>query len=193
MPDEQPVKRIGNSKDKVKIRHRQQIRFTVFNPSLTLRVLPKRFKKYGLTIQPEKTRLLNFSLGNKVDCRTFDFLGFTHYWTKSKRGFAVIKRKTKRDKVNRIFKEIYEFCRDNRHLRVREQWKDLCMKIKGYYAYFAIPGNFVFLSQGYRNTMLYWYKWLNRQSQYNSYTWEGFCNLLQVFPLPRPRIIHKNV
>lgn len=155
--------------------------------------LPKRFKKYGLTIHPEKTRLLNFSPENKGDCRTFDFLGFTHYWTKSKRGFAVIKRKTKCAKANRVFNAMYEYCRDNRHLRLREQWTDLCMKIKGYYAYFAIPGNYNFLKQVYYNAIHYWFKWLNRRSQYNSYTWDGFYNLLKVFPLPRPRIIHKNV
>jgi RNA-directed DNA polymerase len=155
--------------------------------------LPKRFKKYGLTIHPEKTRLLNFSPENKGDSRTFDFLGFTHYWTRSKRGYAVIKRKTKRAKVNRVFKAIYEYCRENRHSRVREQWTELCMKIKGYYAYFAIPGNFKFLKQVRYMTIQYWFKWLNRRSQYNSYTWKGFEELLKVFPLPRPRIIHKNV
>jgi RNA-directed DNA polymerase len=83
--------------------------------------LPKRFKKYGLTIHPEKTRLLNFSPEKKGESRTFDFLGFTDYWTTSKRGFAVIKRRTKRAKVNRISKAIYEYCRKNRHERVQEQ------------------------------------------------------------------------
>lgn len=155
--------------------------------------LPKRFQKYGLTIHPEKTRLLNFSPDNKEASRTFDFLGFTHYWTKSKRGFAVVKRRTKRAKVNRIFKAIYEYCRDNRHERLRVQWKDLCMKIKGYYAYFAIPGNFLFLKEVFCKARRYWFIWLNRRSQYNSYNWNGFENLLKVFPLPRPRIIHKNV
>lgn len=155
--------------------------------------LPKRFQKYGLTIHPEKTRLLNFSPENKGFSRTFDFLGFTHYWTTSKRGFAVVKRRTKRAKVNRVFKAIYEYCRANRHERVREQWNELCMKIRGYYAYFAIPGNFQFLKEVYRKALLYWFKWLNRRSQYNSYTWDGFENLMKVFPLPRPRIIHKNV
>ena len=155
--------------------------------------LPKRFKKFGLTIHPEKTRLLNFTPEHKGDTRTFDFLGFTHYWTKSKRGFWVIKRRTKKAKVNRVLKAIYEYCRDNRHLAVREQWTDLCLKIKGYYAYFAIPGNFKFLEQVYHNACKYWYRWLNRRSQYNSYTWDGFKALLKVFPLPYPRIIHKVV
>jgi RNA-directed DNA polymerase len=155
--------------------------------------LPKRFQKYGLTIHPEKTRLLNFSPENKGGSRTFDFLGFTHYWTTSKRGFAVIKRRTKRVKVNRVFKAIYEYCRDNRHERVRVQWIELCMKIKGYYAYFAIPGNYRFLEEVYRKARHYWFNWLNRRSQYNSYTWDGFESLLKAFPLPRPRVIHKNV
>jgi group II intron reverse transcriptase/maturase len=155
--------------------------------------LPKRFHKYGLTIHPEKTRLINFSPENNGDSRTFDFLGFTHYWTKSKRGFDVIKRVTKCAKANRIYHAMYEYCRDNRHLRIREQWTELCMKIRGYYAYFAIPGNYNFLQQVYQHAIHYWFKWLNRRSQYNSYTWEGYENLLKVFPLPRPRIIHKNV
>jgi RNA-directed DNA polymerase len=155
--------------------------------------LPKRFNKYGLTIHPEKTRLLNFSPYNKGETRTFDFLGFTHYWTKSKRGNDVIIRKTKKAKVNKIFKALYEYCRDNRHIRVREQWLELCMKIKGYYAYFAITGNYRFLQQVHRKAVHYWFKWLNRRSQYNSYTWKGYEKLLKVFPLPVPRIIHKNV
>jgi group II intron reverse transcriptase/maturase len=117
--------------------------------------LPKRFKKYGLTIHPEKTRLLNFSPMNDGAEQTFDFLGFTHYWGKSKRGFMVVKRKTKSVKANRVFKAIYEYCKDNRHLKVREQWTELCMKIRGFYAYFAIPGNYHFLGQVYRNAMLY--------------------------------------
>jgi group II intron reverse transcriptase/maturase len=155
--------------------------------------LGKRFNKYGLTIHPEKTRLLNFSPENIGEGRTFDFMGFTHYWTKSKRGYNVIKRRTKKAKVNKVFKAVYEYCRDNRHLPVREQWTELCMKIRGYYAYFAIPGNFKFLQQVYNNATSYWFKWLNRRSQYNSYTWKGYKNLLKVFPLPPPRIIHKNV
>ena len=137
--------------------------------------------------------MLNFSPDNKGEGRTFDFMGFTHYWAKSKRGYYVIKRKTKKVKANKIFKAMYEYCRDNRHLRIWEQWKELCMKIRGYYAYFAIPGNFKFLHQVYNNATNYWFKWLNRRSQYNSYTWIGYKNLLKVFPLPRPRIIHKNV
>lgn len=155
--------------------------------------LPKRFSKYGLTIHPGKTRLLDFSPENKGGSGTFDFLGFTHYWAKSKRGHWVIKRKTKRAKVNQVFKALYSYCRFNRHQRVGEQWKELCLKIKGYYAYFAIPGNYRFLQRIYRNACLYWFKWLNRRSQYNSYTWEGFKSLLRTFPLPFPRIIHKNV
>lgn len=155
--------------------------------------LAKRFNKYGLIIHPEKTRLLNFSPDNREEGRTFDFMGFTHYWTKSKRGYDVIKRRTKKAKVNKVFKAVYEYCRDNRHLPVREQWTGLCMKIRGYYAYFAIPGNFKFLQQVYSNATCYWFKWLNRRSQYNSYTWEAYKNLLKVFSLPRPRIIHKNV
>jgi RNA-directed DNA polymerase len=156
--------------------------------------LPKRFKKYGLTIHPEKTRLLNFAPTNRGNTRTtFDFLGFTHYWAKSKRGNWIVKRRTKKAKVNRVFKAIYEYCRDNRHQPVKVQWTELCMMIRGYYAYFAIRGNYKFLDNVYHNACMYWYKWLNRRSQYNSYTLAGFKDLLIVFPLPYPKIIHNNV
>jgi RNA-directed DNA polymerase len=155
--------------------------------------VPKRFEKYGLTIHPEKTRMINYSPGNKKEGNTFDFLGFTHYWAKSKRGKWVIKRKTKKGKVNQIIKALHDYCKTWRHFKVVEQWMDLCKKIKGYYAYFAIPGNFKFLEQIRRKAIEYWFKWLNRRSQYNSYTWEQFRKLLKVYPLPYPRIIHKNV
>ena len=157
------------------------------------RTLPKRFSKFGLSIHPEKTRLVNFKPVDKGQGRTFDFLGFTHFWAKSKRGFWVVKRKTRRGKVNQTFRSLYDYCKANRHLRIREQWLDLCTKIRGYYAYFAIPGNFIFLKQIRHRTISYWFKWLNRRSQYNSYTWKSFEKLLKVFPLPYPRIIHKNV
>lgn len=155
--------------------------------------LPKRFKKFGLTIHPEKTQLLKFYPGEGKKARTFDFLGFTHYWAKSKRGFWVVKRKTKREKVNKIFNALYSYCKTHRHLYVREQWLELCTKIKGYYAYFAIRGNFLFLKKIRNRAIIFWFKWLNRRSQYNSYTWEAFRKLLKTFPLPYPRIIHKNV
>jgi len=156
-------------------------------------VLPKRFKKHGLTIHPEKTKLINFEPNDNKSTKTFDFLGFTHFWAKSNRGFWVVKRKTKRAKVNYIFNTLYNYCKDHRHLSVREQWLDLCMKIRGYYAYFAIRGNFIFLKQIRNRAIKFWFKWLNRRSQYNSYTWKGFGKLLKVFQLPYPKIIHYNV
>jgi group II intron reverse transcriptase/maturase len=157
------------------------------------RTMTKRFEKYGLTIHPEKTRLINYSPEEKKEGNTFDFLGFTHYWAKSKRGNWVIKRRTKKGKVNQIMKALYGYCKASRHFKFGEQWADLCMKIKGYYAYFAIPGNYKFLEQIRRKAIEFWFKWLNRRSQYNSYTWEQFRKLLKVYPLPYPRIIHKNV
>lgn len=156
-------------------------------------VMPKRFKKFGLTIHPEKTELIEFEPGENKNTKTFDFLGFTHFWAKSQRGFWVVKRKTKRAKVNYICNALYNYCKNNRHLSVREQWTDLCMKIRGYYAYFAIRGNFIFLKQIHNRATKFWFKWLNRRSQYNSYTWKGFRELLKVFRLPYPKITHYNV
>ena len=115
-----------------------------------LRVLPKRFGKYGLTIHPDKTRLVAFgqlrgAQGNKPE--TFDFLGFTHYWGKSRRGKWMVKTKTARQRLSRGLKRIAEWCRRNRHLPVAQQHQELCRKLRGHYAYYGFTGNGPWLSK----------------------------------------------
>ena len=91
-----------------------------------MEVLPKRFGRVSLTIHPEKTVLVEFK---KPLCRersangkgTFDVLGFTHYWAKTRRGYWVIKRKTVGKRLRRFMKEIWTWCRENRHEPVQEQ------------------------------------------------------------------------
>lgn len=154
-------------------------------------VLPKRMKKYGLTIHPDKSKMAEFSPKSKSS--TLDFLGFTHYWTKSRKGSWVIKRKTKRKSSTRIMKSIYDTCRQNRHMKIQVQHIKLCQKLRGIYQYFAVRCNSKFLASVFRQARLSWFKWLNRRSQRKSYTWEGFKSILKIFPLPVPRIIHQNV
>ncbi len=76
-------------------------------------VLPKRFAKYGLEIHPEKSRLLSFGkpASDKAVRRgdnTFDFLGFTHYWARSRQGYWVIKQKTASKKVKKTVQALWE-------------------------------------------------------------------------------------
>ncbi len=117
-------------------------------------VLPKRFAKYGLTLHPEKTRLVDFRRPDRRalpspdngDVRsrpgTFDLLGFTHYWAKSRKGYWVVKQKTAADRLRRALKRIADWCRRYRHEPVRDQWTALKRKLLGHFRYFGITGNY---------------------------------------------------
>jgi len=141
-------------------------------------VLPKRFGKYGLTLHPEKTRLVPFrrppsSSGGKPGDRpgTFDLLGFTHYWGRSYRGFLVIKRQTARSRLRRALDQATLWCRANRHQPVIEQHRNLNLKLRGHYGYYGITGNFRSL-KGFRNEVSrVWRRWLDRRSQRAWMTW----------------------
>jgi RNA-directed DNA polymerase len=112
-----------------------------------MEVLPKRFGKYGLSLHREKTRLVDFrspgrmGQGMKGTGGSFDLLGFTHYWAKSRRGYWVVKQKTSKSRLARAEKKMNEWMRRNRHLPVKEQHAKLVQKLKGYCRYFGITGN----------------------------------------------------
>src|SRR5947199_6989444 len=110
-------------------------------------VLPKRFTRYGLTLHPEKTRLIAFRRPSGTDRdvtatpTSFDMLGFTHFWTRSLRGSWVIKRKTARDRFSRALRAIARWCRQHRHAPVSWQHAVLSRKLRGHYSYYGITGN----------------------------------------------------
>jgi len=158
-----------------------------------MNTLPKRMAKFGLNIHPEKTKLVDFTPFGKSKPPTIDFLGFTHYWTKSKKGLPVVKRRTTSRKLRNGIKKLEECCRYNRHERLKEQHKLIKAKLLGLYQYYGIRCNHKALKAFYRTARMRWYYWLNRRSQTNSYTWEGYRQLLKHFVLPSPRIIHNNV
>jgi RNA-directed DNA polymerase len=159
-----------------------------------LRVLPKRFGKYGLTIHPDKTRLVAFgrpsdTSGSKPG--TFDYLGFTHYWGKSRRGKWIIKRKTSHQRSNRGLKRIAEWCRRNRHRPIADQHKELCQKLRGHFAYYGITGNDLWLRKFRQGAKRAWQKWLHRRSRSSTdMPWDRFNRLLQRYRLPPARIVH---
>lgn len=158
-------------------------------------VVPKRFAKYGLELHPDKTRLMNYSRpplkrnNDDDEPPTFNFLGFTHYWARSHRGYWVIKRKTIRKRLTRKIREIWEWCRDNRHEPIKLQRDRLASRLTGYYNYHGITSNHDAITLLYRETRRSWRYWLNRRSQ-RGLTVERFLALEQLFPLPRPRIVH---
>jgi len=159
-------------------------------------VLPKRFHRFGLTIHPEKTVLLAFQRppSRAPSARgkgTFDFLGFTHYWAKTRRGYWVIKRKTVGKRLRRFMRAIWTWCRDNRHTPLHEQYQTLCLKLRGYYQYYGIRGNFKMLEVVFEHTERAWRYWLSRRSHKGHIRWQKFVESVhRKLPLPKPRIMH---
>jgi len=155
-------------------------------------VLPKRMGRFGLTLHPEKTRLLAFTRPKKGEDRrcpaTFDFLGFTHYWRKTRGGGWMMWCKTMRARQSRALRSIAEYCRRHRHASVKEQHAALVRRIRGHFNYFGVNGNLRSLACLVRAVPRIWLKWLRRRSQRSRLNWERFRALLECFPLPVPRI-----
>jgi group II intron reverse transcriptase/maturase len=157
-------------------------------------VLPKRFGKYGLTLHPEKTRLMRFVRPRQGEAEptgeSFDFLGFTLHWAKSRRGKWIVRKRTAKRRLRRALVRINDWCRDHRHMRVAEQQVVLSQKLAGHYAYFGVTGNFAALARFFREVVTRWRRWLGRRSQRGYLTWKALHALLARYPLPRPRIVH---
>ena len=158
-------------------------------------VLSKRFARYGLELHPEKTRQVAFGKPGlrKEPLGTFDFLGFTHFWAKSRRGYWIVKRKTAKDRLKRAISRMYKWCRENRHTPIKEQWKKLCQKVRGHYQYYGITTNSRSLKLFLREVIGAWRKWLGRRSRGNPMDWDKFNLLLERYTLPNPKIYHSYV
>jgi group II intron reverse transcriptase/maturase len=162
-------------------------------------VLGKRFEKYGLTLHPDKTKLLDMrrprgSAGKRSDGTepgTFSFLGFTYHWARSANGYWVLMSKTAKDRLSRALAKIKEWVRRNRHEPIEAQHKALGVKLKGHYAYYGVTGNFRSLKRFYRAVVLLWFKWLNQRSRNRNLMIWRFLKRLKLNPLPQPKIIHK--
>jgi RNA-directed DNA polymerase len=165
-----------------------------------LEVLPKRMSKYGLTVHPEKTRLVRFHPPQTHDSETedrepsepttFDFLGFTHYWGKSRRGAWVVKRQTAKSRLQRALQALSEWCRANLHLPIKEQHQKLTEKLRGHYGYYGIIGNYFSLLSFREEVRRIWRRRLSRRSRDRHTTWAEFLRLEQHYSLPRARVVH---
>lgn len=156
-------------------------------------VLPKRFERFGLTIHDTKTRLVDFRRpgGRDKEPEVFNFLGFTHYWGKSRKGKWVVKRKTAKKKLKQAVRRVYIWCKRNRHKPVKDQWRMLSRKLHGHYGYYGITFNMRGVISFYEQAKRSWCKWLNRRSRDKDMPWERFNRLLERYPLPMPRIVHQ--
>jgi hypothetical protein len=165
-----------------------------------LEVLPKRFDKYGLTLHPDKTRLVPFRRPSTQSTRrdapsepppgTFDLLGFRHYWGRSRRGSWVVKRKTAPSRLVRAFKKIAQWCRWHRHDSSAEQHQALGQKLRGHYAYYGITGNGSALKALWHGVARVWRTWLSRRHRRAALPWPIYSALLQRYPLPPPVVVH---
>lgn len=160
-----------------------------------MNVLPKRFDRFGLSIHPEKTKLIPFGKpahgkGVRRGEATFDFLGFTHYWAKSLRGYWVIKRKTARKKVRKTIVAMGTWCRNNRHKPIEWQYNILASKLRGHFQYFGIRCNMRAMEAVRHFVRRRWKFWLSRRSHKSAIPWEKFEQFLDAFPLPTPKVVH---
>jgi RNA-directed DNA polymerase len=162
-----------------------------------MEVLPKRFAKYGLTLHPEKTRLLEYGRsaegkakrsGKKPD--TFDFLGFTHVCARSRGGKFTVHVRTMKKRLRRGLKAIAEWCQANRHMPVEEQQKTLNSKLRGHYQYYGRPTNYRSIWRFFREVRHIWRKGLSRRTRGNGMTWEKYAAILRKHSLLLPRILH---
>ena len=164
-----------------------------------LAVLPKRFGKYGLTIHPEKTRLVDFRPPSRSDRggagksslpSSFDLLGFTHYWDRSRKGNWVVKRRTAASRFRRAVRRIGQWCRLNRHQPLAAQHQTLGQKLRGHFAYYGITGNSEALRRFRDAVAGLWRKWLGRRESSGMLPWDRFLRLLARYPLPPPVAVH---
>jgi RNA-directed DNA polymerase len=156
-------------------------------------VLPRRFEKYGLRLNEQKTRLVYFErprVDRGARPGTFDLLGFTHYWGKSRAGKWVVKRKTAKDRMSRALSRISEWCARYRHLPIADQHRALVRKFRGHFGYYGITGNSRSLGAFRYQAQCIWKKWLDRRSQRARMPWERFNVLLKRYALPKALVVH---
>jgi group II intron reverse transcriptase/maturase len=161
-----------------------------------LEVLTKRFTKFGLTLHPDKTRLIDFGhkaltkseRANGPKPATFDFLGFTHICKRSRKGHFTIHVRTMRKRLKRSLKAVAAWCQQHLHDPVEEQCQALNRKLRGHYQYYGRPTNFRSLWGYYRRVRRIWKTWLNRRTRGQTMTWERYAQVLLRHPLLLPRI-----
>lgn len=158
--------------------------------------LKLRLKKFNLEIAEDKTKVIPFGRFAENNAKrtgngkpaTFDFLGFTHYCGKSKQGKFRVKRKSSRKKVQGKLKESKEWLKSNRNKNIHLIMERFRRSLVGYYNYYCITDNSQTVNDFKEKIEILLFKWLNRRSQRNSFTWDKFRLFLQMFPLPKPRI-----
>jgi hypothetical protein len=151
--------------------------------------LGQQLAKFRLELSAEKTNILRFSRFRKEESTKFEFLGFEYRWGKTRKGADAIQRRTARGKLRKSIAAFKDWCRDNRHQRLRRLFPLLNSKLQGYYNYYGLIGNYRSLEQFYTTAMGILYKWLNRRSQRRSFNLEEFTKCVKRYAIPKLRIV----
>lgn len=163
-----------------------------------LEMLKQRLAKFGLSLSEEKTRIIEFGRFAIENCqkrgeskpKTLDFLGLTHFCSTTRDGRFKLAVKTSHQRIRRSIKAMNNYLKRARNLlKQKVIWEQLAVKLQGHYNYYGISGNYESIKQFYQRTILLTYKWLNRRSQKQSFNWINFCQYLNRYPLPKPRLM----
>jgi len=163
-----------------------------------LKALQSRFGKYKLQLHPEKTSIFSFGRNEKLNAtkenrraNTFDFLGFTHYCDKTRRGHFKVGRKTSAKKFRTKIKDLNLWLKSIRNIMsTKDWWKLLRAKLRGHYEYYGVSENYRSIDKFYKLAIRLAKKWMNRRSQKKAMSWEKMMKYLTLYPLPKPRIRH---
>ena len=164
-----------------------------------LKEIKERLSKFGLEASSEKTRIIEFGRYAEQNSRnrgkrkpdTFDFLGLTHYCSKSRKGNFLMKVKTNSKRMRQKTKEINQWLKAIRNqAKIKDIWKILAAKLRGHYNYYGISSNSRSIQAYYYQTMRLTFKWINRRSQKQSFNWTQFTEYLKLYPLPKPALVH---
>jgi group II intron reverse transcriptase/maturase len=151
--------------------------------------LGHRLGKFGLELSKEKTNIISFSRFRKEENTHFDFLGFEFRWGVSRKGKDTIKRSTSKKKLRSSLLNFKVWCKENRDNRMRKITDMLNQKLRGYYNYYGLIGNYKSLWKFYTIAMETLYKWLNRRSQRKSFNWSEFTKLTKWYGILKPKIL----
>jgi group II intron reverse transcriptase/maturase len=151
--------------------------------------LGQRLGKFGLELSPDKTRVIPFTWQQVPGHTSFDFLGFEFRWGRDRAGKPHLKRRTSRQKLRNSLKRVTEWCKQKCRYRLKDLFRELNAKLRGYYHYYGVHGNSASLHEFFTCVMRILFKWLNRRSQRRSYTWTGFRDLLHHFRVERPHLV----
>lgn len=159
------------------------------------KALAGRVDKFGLALNEAKTRLVSFTRpasGERGPGAVFDFLGFTFYWGRSRRGRPLVKVKTSGKRLRAKLKAVNEWAKHTRsRCSMQQFWAVLCAKVRGHLRYYGVSFNIPALNAFVHKVRRLVFKWLNRRSQRRSFTWDAFAHYALAHPLPRVAVYHR--